>query len=130
MMPCSRVAYSSPMTWPTHQHHGPCVCIPALLDAHGPDDISVPGGAGMRMSSFLSSSVSALSGRPPALRACASVAWARRWWGMLSVAVQHAIGGTALGEPWLLPRALSMVLTARSTAHCCGHKLVFGGKRM
>ena len=42
---------------------------------------------------------------PPALRACASAAWPRRWWGMLSVAVQHAIGGTALGGPWLLPRA-------------------------
>ena len=59
----------------------------------------------MRMSLFVSSSVSALSGRPPALRACASAAWARRWWGMLSVAVQHAIGGTAQGAPWLLPRA-------------------------
>ena len=46
-----------------------------------------PGGAGTRMSLFVSSSVSALSGRlPPSL---------------LSVAVQHAIGGAALGAPWL-----------------------------
>eukprot|EP00439_Symbiodinium_sp_Y106_P071144 s352_g12.t1 len=28
---------------------------------------------------------------PPALRAVASSAWARRWWGMLSIAVQHAV---------------------------------------
>ena len=34
---------------------------------------------------------------PPALRAAASSAWARRWWGMLSTAVQHADGGTARG---------------------------------
>ena len=70
---------------------------------------------------------------------------------MLSVAVQHAIGGTALGAPWLLPgggrartapgssvgaggadrpqpptNALSMVLTARSIARCSGHKLFLG----
>ena len=36
-----------------------------------------------------------------ALRAAASNAWTRRWWGMLSTAVQHAVGGTALGAPWL-----------------------------
>ena len=84
---------------------------------------------------------------PPALRACASAAWPRRSWGMLSVAVQHAIGGTALGAPWLLPapgssfgaggadrlqppaNALSMVLTARSTARCSGHKLFLGAKK-
>ena len=36
---------------------------------------------------------------PPALRAAASSAWTRRWWGMLSTAVQHAVGGTALGAP-------------------------------
>ena len=29
------------MTWPTHQHHAPCVRIPALLDTHCPDDISL-----------------------------------------------------------------------------------------
>ena len=34
---------------------------------------------------------------PPALRASASSAWARRWWGMLSIAVQHAVAGSALG---------------------------------
>ena len=39
-----------------------------------------------------------------ALRAAASSAWARRWWGMLSFVVQHAVGGTALSAP--LPAAL------------------------
>ena len=41
---------------------------------------------------------------PPALRAAASTAWTRRWWGMLSTAVQHAVGGTALGAPWLVSK--------------------------
>ena len=72
---------------------------------------------------------------------------------MLSAAVQHAIGGTALGAPWLLPRAAveppldqvlalaepigpsrpanapSMVLTARSSARCSRHKLLLGAKK-
>ena len=38
---------------------------------------------------------------PPAIRAAATVAWARRWWSMLSVAVQQAVAGTALGRGWL-----------------------------
>ena len=56
----------------------------------------------MRMSLFVSSSVSALSGRlPPST--CASAAWAPQ-------VVGHAVGsGPArdrrLGAPWLLPRA-------------------------
>ena len=41
---------------------------------------------------------------PPALRAAASSAWTRRWWGMMSTAVQHAVGGTALGAPWLVSK--------------------------
>ena len=41
---------------------------------------------------------------PPALRAAASTAWTRRWWGMLSTAVQHAVGGTVLGAPWLVSK--------------------------
>ena len=41
---------------------------------------------------------------PPALRAAASSAWTRRWWGMLSAAVQHAVGCTALGAPWLVSK--------------------------
>ena len=49
---------------------------------------------------FVRSSVSALFGHPSP---CGPAAWARKWSGMLSVAVQHAIGGTALGAPWLLP---------------------------
>ena len=39
---------------------------------------------------------------PPAIRASASSAWARRWWRMLFVAVQRPVGGTALGCAWLL----------------------------
>ena len=38
---------------------------------------------------------------PPALRAAGSGAWARRWWSMLSVAVQQAVASTALGGPWM-----------------------------
>ena len=34
---------------------------------------------------------------PPALRAAAASGWTRRWWGMLSVAVQQAVASTALG---------------------------------
>ncbi|OLP88553.1 hypothetical protein AK812_SmicGene30090 [Symbiodinium microadriaticum] len=40
---------------------------------------------------------------PPALRAAASGAWARRWWSMLSEAVQQAVASTALGGPWMHP---------------------------
>ncbi|CAE7584665.1 unnamed protein product [Symbiodinium natans] len=40
---------------------------------------------------------------PPALRAAASSGWTRRWWGMLSVAVQQAVASTALGQPWPQP---------------------------
>ena len=41
---------------------------------------------------------------PPPLRAAASSAWTRRWWGTLSTAVQHAVGGTALGTEWLVSK--------------------------
>ena len=83
--------------------------------------------------------------RAPALRACASAAWARRWWGILSVAVQHAAHrGCFPGErsgknrPWIKfwrwrpqppANALSMVFTARSTARCTGHKLLLGARK-
>ena len=40
---------------------------------------------------------------PPALRAAAASGWTRRWWGMLSVAVQQAVASTALGQPWPQP---------------------------
>ena len=41
---------------------------------------------------------------PPPLRAAASSAWTRRWWGTLSTAVQHAVGGTALRTEWLVSK--------------------------
>ena len=41
--------------------------------------------------------------RPPAVRAAATAGWARRWWSMLSVAVQQAVASTALGGAWLQP---------------------------
>ena len=37
---------------------------------------------------------------PPAVRSAASSAWARRWWTMLAVSVQHAVTSTALGSAW------------------------------
>ena len=40
---------------------------------------------------------------PPAVRAPAKAAWARRWWSLLSVAVQQAVGHTALGRARALP---------------------------
>ena len=40
---------------------------------------------------------------PPALRAAAASGWTRRWWSILSVAVQQAVTSTALGRPWPLP---------------------------
>ena len=40
---------------------------------------------------------------PPALRAAATSGWTRRWWSILSVAVQQAVTSTALGRPWPLP---------------------------
>ena len=40
---------------------------------------------------------------PPALRTAASAGWSRRWWGMLGVAVQHAVTSTALGCAWPAP---------------------------
>ena len=40
---------------------------------------------------------------PPAMRAPAKAAWARRWWSVLSVAVQHAVGHTALGRAPAMP---------------------------
>ena len=42
---------------------------------------------------------------PPALRAAASSAWARRWWRMVSIALQHAVGRTALLASSLFPRS-------------------------
>ena len=40
---------------------------------------------------------------PPALRPAARAGWTRRWWGMLSVAVQQAVATTALGRAWPAP---------------------------
>ena len=40
---------------------------------------------------------------PHAIRAAATASWARRWRGILSVAVQQAVASTALGGPWLHP---------------------------
>ena len=40
---------------------------------------------------------------PPALRSAAASGWTRRWWSMLSVAVQQAVASTALGRPWPQP---------------------------
>ena len=40
---------------------------------------------------------------PPAVRASAKAAWARRWWSVLSVAVQQAVAHTALGRARAMP---------------------------
>ena len=40
---------------------------------------------------------------PPAVRGPARAAWARRWWSVLSAAVQKAIGHTALGRARAVP---------------------------
>lgn len=40
---------------------------------------------------------------PPAVRASAASGWRRRWWSLLSVAVQQAVATTALSGEWLLP---------------------------
>ncbi|CAE7938431.1 ccdc135, partial [Symbiodinium necroappetens] len=40
---------------------------------------------------------------PPAMRAPAKAAWACRWWSVLSVAVQQAVGHTALGRARAMP---------------------------
>ena len=40
---------------------------------------------------------------PPALRPAARAGWTRRWWGMLSVAVQQAVATTVLGRAWPAP---------------------------
>ena len=37
---------------------------------------------------------------PPAVRRPAAQGWQRRWWAQLSVAVQQAVGSTALGRAW------------------------------
>ena len=50
-----------------------------------------------RNDSCATSSASALRRAPPALRRAAMSAWARHWSGMLAVAVQQAVAGTALG---------------------------------
>ena len=43
---------------------------------------------------------------PPAIRAAAAAGWTRRWWSMLSVAVQQTFASTALGGPWQQPLRL------------------------
>ena len=40
---------------------------------------------------------------PAALRRSAAVAWRRRWWGLLGVALQRAVVSTLLGSAWLSP---------------------------
>ena len=40
---------------------------------------------------------------PPAVRATASAAWQRRWWGQLSCAVQRAVASTLVGGFWVAP---------------------------
>ena len=40
---------------------------------------------------------------PPAVRASAKAAWARRWWSVLSVAVQQAVAHAALGRARAMP---------------------------
>ena len=42
-------------------------------------------------------------GLTEALRAAGASGWTRRWWGMLSVAVQQAVASIALGQPWPQP---------------------------
>ena len=37
---------------------------------------------------------------PPTVRRAAASGWARRWWSIVSVAVQQAVGTTALGRTW------------------------------
>ena len=37
---------------------------------------------------------------PPAVRAAAASGWPRRWQGIISIAVQQAVAGTALGRAW------------------------------
>ena len=39
---------------------------------------------------------------PPPLRASAAQGWARRWWSVLSVALQRAVASSALGV-WTMP---------------------------
>ena len=47
---------------------------------------------------------------PPAVRGPAHAAWARRWWSILSVAVQRAVGHTALGRARAIPGAAQSCL--------------------
>ena len=37
---------------------------------------------------------------PPAVRTAAAGGWRRRWWGLLGVAVQRALGPRLLGDDW------------------------------
>lgn len=41
---------------------------------------------------------------PPAVRTAAAAGWRRRWWGLLGVAVQRALGPTLLGDDWRAPQ--------------------------
>ena len=54
---------------------------------------------------------------PPALRAAAASGWTRRWWGMLSVAVQQAVASTALGQRGPSRRVPPASRALRSTAY-------------
>ena len=54
---------------------------------------------------------------PPALRPAACAGWTRRWWGMLSVAVQQAAASTALGRG--LARPAASAPTRRSSTRAC-----------
>ena len=56
--------------------------------------------------SAISSSVSSCASarRAPApLRTSATQGWARRWWGVLSVALQRAVASSVLGVVWTMP---------------------------
>ena len=43
-----------------------------------------------------------VQGAPPPLRASAAQGWARRWWSVLSVALQRAVASSGLGV-WTMP---------------------------
>ena len=61
--------------------------------------------------------------KTPPLRAAAASAWAKRWWAIPAVSVQHAVTRTASGEAWPSGRSKGLRKGGYVTGYSGYHRL-------